>query len=113
MYLAEITVIKPSNRQLYKACDEVCFLSKNLYNAILYIHEQNYQEGKPYIGYFDMLKLLVNQENPDYYTMNTYVGGCVAKQLHDSFKSFFSSSKSKKEGKHSQKVRPPRYKDKV
>lgn len=48
MYLAEITVIKPSNRQLYKACDELCFLSKNLYNAILYIHNQRYQEGEPY-----------------------------------------------------------------
>ena len=113
MYLVEITVIKPSNRLVYKACDELCFKSKNLYNAILYIHRQRYQEGKPYIGYFDMLDILREQENFDYYAMNTKVSDYVAKQVHENYKKFFSSLKSKKEGKHNQKVNPPSYKDKV
>lgn len=113
MYLAEITVVKPSNRQLYKACDELCFLSKNLYNAILYIHSQRYQEGESYIGYFDMIKLLIKQENVDYRAIATYASGYVAKQVHENFKSFFSVSKKKKDGKYDKKVRPPRYKDPV
>nr|DAI07041.1 MAG TPA: hypothetical protein [Caudoviricetes sp.] len=58
MLLTEITVIKQSNRLIYKTCDELCFPSKNLYNAILYIQRQNYQEGKPYIQERDMRKFL-------------------------------------------------------
>lgn len=113
MYLAERTVIKPSNRQLYKACDELCFKSKNLYNAVLYIQRQNYQEGKPYIGFFDMLKLLREQKNPDFYALSSDPAEYVAAQVHEDYKKFFSKLKSKNEGKHNQKVNPPRYKDKV
>lgn len=113
MYLAEITVVKPSNRQLYKACDELCFLSKNLYNSILYIQRQNYLEGKPYISAWDMSKLLRNQKNPDYYVINTKVSDYVVKQVDDSYKTYFSLSKLKKEGKYNKKVKLPYYKDKV
>ena len=89
MYLAEITVVKPSNRQLYKACDELCFLSKNLYNAVLYIQRQNYQEGKTYISEYDMCKLLRNQKNPDYYAMNSEISCKVAKQLDNAYTGYF------------------------
>jgi len=58
VYLAEITVIKPSNRLLYKACDELCFKSKNLYNAILYIQRKNYYEIYNFIGAI-LIKLLL------------------------------------------------------
>ena len=113
MYLSEITVIKPSNRRLYKACDEVCFLSKNLYNAVLYIQRQNYQEGKSYIGFFDMLNLLREQNNPDFYNLCSYAAEYVAKQANTACKIFFSKLKSKKEGNFAKKVSLPRYKDKV
>ena len=114
MYLAEITVIKPSNKLLYKACDELCFLSKNLYNAILYIQRQNYQEGKPFIRRFDMEKLLQSQKHPAFYAFNnTKVSKYVVKQVYEGNKSFFGKLKSKNEGKHNQKVNLPRYKDKV
>ena len=113
MLLTEITVIKPSNRLLYKACDELCFLSKNMYNTALYIQRQNYQEGKPFIKEWDMYKLLETQKNPDYYAMNTKVSRYVVKQLDGDFASFFSSLKSKKEGNHNQKVNPPSYKEKA
>lgn len=113
MYLSEITAVKPSNRLLYKACDELCFLSKNLYNAVLYIQRQNYQEGKSYIKEWDMNKLLQEQKNPDYYALNTMSSNYVVKQVDENFKSFFSKLKSKKEGSHNQQVNPPSYKDKI
>ena len=113
MYLAEITVIKPSNRLLHKACDELCFLSKNLYNTVLYIQRQNYQEGKPYIRRFDMEKLLRTQNNPDFYVLPSKPAEYVVKQVNAAYKTFFSSLKSKNEGKHNQKVNLPSYKNKV
>ena len=113
MYLVETTVIKPSSRLIYKTCDELCFLSKNLYNTVLYIQRQNYQEGKPYIGYYDMLKLLRAQKNPDFYALPSYPAEYVAQQVDTAYTSFFSKLKSKNEGRHNQKVNPPSYKDKV
>ena len=113
MYLVEITVVKPSNRLLYKACDELCFLSKNLYNAVLYIQRQHYQEGKPYIKEWDMAKLLRNQKNPNYYALPSQSADYVVKQLDGIYKSYFSLSKLKKESKYNKKVKVPYYKDKV
>lgn len=113
MHLAEITVIKPSNRQLYKACDELCFLSKNLYNSALYIQRQNYEEGKPYISENDMKKLLRERGNHDFYALPSQPAEYVVKQLNKDYTTFFSSLESKKEGKHNNQVNPPSYKDKV
>ena len=113
MYLAEITVVKPSNRLLYKACDELCFLSKNLYNAVLYIQRQNYQEGKTYISEYDMCKLLRNQKNPDYYAMNSEISCKVAKQLDNAYTGYFSLLKLKNKGEFKGKVCLPKYKDKI
>ena len=113
MYLAEITVIKPSNRLVYKACDELCFLSKNLYNSILYIQSQNYQEGKPYISERNMRKLLREQKNPDFYALPSSPAEYVSIQVDESFESYFTKLQKKKEGNHNQKVNPPSYKDPI
>lgn len=112
MYLTEITVIKPSDRRLYKACDELCFLSKNLYNSALYIQRQNYEEGKKYIGFTAMCKLLKETFNSDY-PIDVVSINYVAKQADEAFASFFRKLKTKNEGKHNQKVNPPRCKDPV
>ena len=113
MHLVEITVVKQSNRLLYKACDELCFLSKNVYNTVLYIQRQNYQEGKPYISYFGMTKLLREQKNFDYYAIKPKVSEYVVRQLDESYDSYFSKLQNKKEGNYDKKVNPPSYKDKV
>ena len=113
MYLAEITVVKPSNRLLYKACDELCFLSKNLYNAVLYIQRQNYLEGKPYIKEWEMCDLLRKQKNCDYYALPSQAANYVVKQADNAYKSAFELLKLKQSGKYKSKVRFPKYKDKV
>ena len=106
-------MVKPSNRQLYKACDELCFKSKNLYNTVLYIQRQNYQEGKSYISFFDMCKVLRNQKNPDYYAISTKPSEYVVKQADDAYKTSFALLKLKQSGKYKGKVKFPKYKDKV
>ena len=113
MYLAEITVVKPSNRQLYKACDELCFLSKNLYNVVLYIQRQNYQEGRSFTPEWEISKLLREQKNPDYYALPSQPANYVVKQVDTAYKTYFSLLKLKKEGKYNKKVKLPYYKDKV
>lgn len=45
MILTERHIIKPSN-SLYKELDDLCFLSKNLYNSALYAIRQYYFKEK-------------------------------------------------------------------
>lgn len=44
MQLVERHVIKPGHRY-YKTCDQLCWLSKNLYNSATYIYRQNFFQG--------------------------------------------------------------------
>lgn len=113
MYLAEITVVKPSNKALYKECDSICLLSKNLYNATLYIQRQNYKAGNPYIKPFRLVNQLIKENNPHYYALGTAAGGYVVKQLDESYKSFFSLCKLKQSGMYDGSVNLPKYKDKI
>ena len=113
MYLAEITVVKPSQKALYRACDEICFLSKNLYNEALHIQRQNYKDGKPYISHFDMNSLMREDKNKNFYALPSDPAEYVIKQLHESYKSFRALCKLKAAGKYQGRVRPPWYKDEV
>ena len=113
MHLAETTVIKPSQQALYRACDELCLLSKNLYNSALYEQRQNYFDGKPYIGHFDMINKMREDRNEHFYALPSMPAEYVLKQLHENFKSFFALLDLKKAGKYQSKVRLPYYKDKV
>ena len=113
MYLIESTIIKPSQQALYRACDELCFLSKNLYNSVLFIQRQNYITGKPYIPHFDMGKLMRKEKHPDFYALPSGPADYVIQQLDANYKSYFTLCKLKAAGKYRGKIKPPRYKDKV
>ena len=115
MHLTETTVIKPANKALYRACDELCFLSKNLYNSALWLQIQNYKDGKPYINHFDMITQMRKDKDkyPALRALPSYVADYVIKQLHENFKSFFALCELKAAGKYQGKVRPPRFKDKI
>lgn len=113
MYLTEITVIKPTQQALYRACDELCFLSKNLYNSALFIQRQNYVEGKPYIPHFDMITDLCKEDHSALRALHSGPADYVIQQLHKNYKSYFALCKLKAAGKYRGKVKPPYYKDKV
>ena len=101
MYLVERHIIKPNN-PLYKELDNVCFLSKNLYNKALYLVRQHYFSTKEYLDYYKLSKLLVN----------TKVSKETLRLLDRNFKSFFSLIKKKKSKDYDKPVRIPRYLDK-
>ena len=91
--------------------DELCFLSKNLYNVALYHIRQYYKETGKYLSYNKLAKTLSDSNNLDYRAM-PYAQSAqqVLRQVDSQYKAFYASIKSKKmKGK---KVRLPKYKDK-
>lgn len=57
MQLVETQVIKKSDSR-YKLLDDLCFHTKNLYNAALYEIRQYYFETKKYLNYYAVDKSL-------------------------------------------------------
>ena len=91
--------------------DELCFLSKNLYNVALYHIRQYYKETNKYLSYNKLTKILSDSNNIDYRAIPyTQSAQQVLRQVDKQYKAFYASIKSKKmQGK---KVRLPKYKDK-
>ena len=112
MYLVERHIIK-SNNSLRKELDNVCFLSKNLYNKALYLVRQHYFSTKEYLDYYKLNRLLVDSRDVDYYAIgNTKVANQTLMLLDRNFKSFFSLVKKKKSKDYKKPIRIPRYLDK-
>lgn len=111
MYLVERHIIKPTN-PLYKELDNVCFLSKNLYNKALYLVRHHYFNTEEYLNYYKLSKLLVDTKAVDYYALNTKVSKETLRLLDRNFKSFFSLLKKKKNKDYDKPIRIPRYLDK-
>ena len=105
----QIVVSNKSSK--FAQLDELCFLSKNLYNVVLYHIRQYYKETGKYLTYNKLAKTLSDSNNLDYRAM-PYAQSAqqVLKQVDNQYKAFYASIKSKKmKGK---KVRLPKYKDK-
>ena len=81
----------------YNEIDHMLFLSKNLYNACLYVERQlffqkrdsNDSNLKGFIDNFILSKQLQDQNNPDYRALPAAVSQQVCKQVFSSYKSFF------------------------
>lgn len=95
MILVERHLYKQSHKY-YKEMDNICFLSKNLYNATLYAIRQYYFTEKKYIGYTKINKLFQQNNNADYYALPTKVSQQTQRLVDKSFKSFFNHLKTKK-----------------
>ncbi len=105
----QIVISNKSNK--FAQLDELCFLSKNLYNVALYHIRQYYKETSKYLSYNKLTKILSDSNNIDYRAI-PYAQSAqqVLRQVDKQYKSFYESIKSKKmQGK---KVRLPKYKDK-
>ena len=105
----QIIISNKSNK--FAQLDELCFLSKNLYNVTLYHIRQYYKETGKYLSYNKLAKALSDSNNLDYRAM-PYAQSAqqVLRQVDNQYKAFYASIKSKKmQGK---KVRLPKYKDK-
>ena len=105
----QIIVSNKSNK--FAQLDELCFLSKNLYNVALYHIRQYYKETGKYLQYSKLAKQLSDSNNLDYRAM-PYAQSAqqVLRQVDNQYKAFYAAIKYKKmQGK---KVRLPKYKDK-
>ena len=86
MQLVEKHIIK-NTHSFYNECDSLCFLSKNLYNSILFNVRQHYFNNKTYLNLSNSYKLI--KENIDYKQLPAKVGNQTLKLVDKNFKSFF------------------------
>lgn len=110
MILVERHVFKKKHK-LYKELDNLCFLSKNLYNATMYEIRQYYFDNKKMLSYSDVNKLFIHNKNSDYYALNTKVSQQTQKLVDQMFKSFFGLLKKYKNDP-AKKIHLPGYLDK-
>jgi len=91
MILTEIHQINKTNVN-WKACDTLCWHSKNLYNQALYTFNTNYKETGHFIRYKDMDKLMKEQpdEYNNYYLLTASVSQQVLMLFDKNVKSFLS-----------------------
>ena len=108
-YQVEKHIVKRED-PLWILCDELCFKSKNLYNATLYAIRQHFFDTGEYLDYNHIYEKFVSEHNPDYYAMNTKVSQKTMMLVNESFKSFFALLK-KPECKDNAKI--PKYLNKT
>lgn len=77
----------------YKEADNLCFLSKNLYNATLYTIRQHYFETKKYLGYNNVNNKFTHDNNADYRALPAKVSKYTQRLVDKNFKSFFNLKK--------------------
>ena len=108
MVLAERHVIKPTN-PYYEEMDNLCFLSKNLYNATLYDVRQHFFQTGKYKNYNKVSKEFTHNNQKDYRALPAKVAKMTQKLVDHNFKSFFALLRKKKNGTYNQSVSIPKY----
>ena len=108
MQLVEQHIIKKNDKR-YKDLDEVCFKSKNLYNAALYEIRQHFFNTKQFLNWYSIDKKFKEKKQDDYYNLPCKVSQQTLKLLNQNFKSFFSLLKKKN---YNKKKSIPKYLDK-
>ena len=96
------------NNPYFKEIDNLCFLSKNLYNSALYEVRQEYIKEKKYINWYEVIHRFTKNKQQDYIKLPSKVSQHTIKKVHDNFMSFFSLLKKK-----NIKVKLPKYLDKI
>lgn len=106
MNLTEIHQIRP-NHKLYSICDELCFKSKNLYNAALFEFRQSFFNKDLDTLTWQNINRSFNQSNQfDYRELPSKVSNTVLKKLGNNISSFWSLIKK---SDYNRKVRLPKY----
>lgn len=92
MKLVQQHIIK-KNDSRYKELHDLCYKSKNLYNASLYAVRQYYFENKKYLPYVQLDSIFKNESNPDYRSLPSQTAQQTMRLVDQNFKSFFKSLK--------------------
>lgn len=108
MVLVEKHMIKHKHKN-YNELDNLCWLSKNLYNSTLYNTRQYYFENKKLLKYQIINKMYVDTNNSDYRALPAKVSKHTQMLVERNFKSFFALLKLKSKGKYDKPVKIPKY----
>ena len=111
MILTERHIIKCNSLE-YSELDNLCFLSKNLYNTALYRIKQHYFNTGKYLNRFQLINELTKEKQVDYIALPRKVSQQVIYQVDQNMQSFFKLLKLKNKGDYSNKVSLPYYKEK-
>ena len=105
--------IVKENSSFWKQIDNLCFLSKNLYNYANYLIRQSFIFDKVYLGFNQVYHLV--KEHPDYQALPRKVSQQVLRVLAQNWKSFFEANKAYQEtpDKFNGKPKLPKYKHKT
>ena len=105
--------IVKENSPFWKQIDNLCFLSKNLYNYANYLIRQSFIFDKVYLGFNQVYHLV--KEQPDYQALPRKVSQQVLRILAQNWKSFFEANKAYQEMPENFTGRPklPKYKHKT
>lgn len=112
MILVEKHIYKPTH-VYYDELDNLCFLSKNLYNATLYDVRNHFFKTGEYKNYNKVNYEFAHNNQPDYRALPAKVSKHIQRLVDKNFKSFFSLLKKKSQCKYKNKVHIPKYLDKV
>ena len=108
MKLVEKHDFKKSSAQ-YKELDQLCFLSKNLYNAGLYTVRQYFFTERKFLGYNQLANQFSETNQPDFRALPAKVAQHVLKLVCQNFKAFFALLRKKRAGAYDKPVKIPRY----
>ena len=111
MILIERHIIK-RNLLEYSELDNLCFLSKNLYNTALYRIRQYYFNTGKYLNKFQLINQLTKEQQVDYIALPRKVSQQVIYQVDQNMSSFFELLKLKNKGAYSKQISLPYYKEK-
>lgn len=89
----------------------LCYHAARLYNVGLYSVRQHYFSTEKYLSYYENYHLCKTNEN--YSLLLTDTGQQILRIVDRDMKSFFAILRLKKDGKYSDNVKLPRYKDKT
>ena len=108
--LSERHVIS-ENHPFFEECAYLCHLSKNLYNATLYVQRQWFFAGS-FKSYPVVNKLFTLENQSDYRALPAKVAKQTQMLVQQNFSSFFALLKKAKKGEYDKPVRLPRYLEK-
>ena len=112
MQLVERHFFKEGSKE-YRIFDELCFKTKNLYNATLYKIRQEYTNSKDkiYLSYPTVQRIFQEDKQFDYIQLPAKVSQQTMRLVDQNFKSFFASLKdyNKNPGKYKGRPKLPKY----
>ncbi len=107
MYLTQKNQIRELNKSEFVVMQQLCRLSKNLYNVGLYTVRQYFFQEHKHLRYESAYHLCKVNEN--YKLLNTDIAQQTLKVVDRTFKSFYGLINAVKNGSYQQKVKLPNY----